>query len=523
MANQWATHRPVVMGKHGMVATGHPLASVEALHVLRQGGNAVDAALTAAAVLAVVKPNHCGLGGDAFMMIYSSKDGKVHALNGSGKSPFATKRVQYERGIPERGFFAATVPGAVDAWIEAAKRFGSREFKDILRPAIKCAEEGFPAFPNLLHVIESSSAALSKDQLWAGLFMPGGKVPRAGQLLRQEDLARSLSAIAEGGREVFYRGWIAEAVVRASQEKGGNFSLRDFEEHHSKWEEPLCAVYRGYEVYVPPPNSYGLLLLLQLKLLENYGLLALGHNTAEYLTCQLEIKDRAWSDGMEWIADPGAVSRPDLERFIRSYPVREATDHAPVPKFVLPQEGGTTYVAAVDSRGNWVSLIESLFYSFGSGVVVEGTGMVLNNRMVGFNLIEGHPNELDSHKRPAHTLSPALVLKDGRPYLAIGTPGGVGQTQFLAQLLCNLLDFGMDVQQAIEAPRWRSERERTVELEERFPGGVEQTLRERGYQVAISGAWNEAMGGAEAILLDAESGVFLAGADPRRDGYAMGW
>lgn len=505
-----------------MVSTGYPLASAEALRVLMEGGNAMDAALTAAGVLSVIKSYHCGLGGDAFVLFYSAKKGKVYALNGSGRSPYLTEKNRYKDGIPVRGILSATVPGTVDVWAQAAERFGSRKLKDLLRPAIKWAEEGFPVFPNLARLIESSAEMHRSDVAWAKVFLPGGKPPERGQLLYQKDLAKSLTAIAEQGRDAFYRGWIAESIVRASREKGGDFSLRDFGEHCSKEEEPLHDSYRGYRVYVPPPNSYGLLLLLQLKLLEQHDLMAVGPNTPECLNLQLRAKEEASRSGDIWLADPDNINRRDLEDFLENcasgFGARDITLQE-----TTTTGGDTTYIAAVDGEGNCVSLIQSVHHSFGSGVLADGTGIVINNRMLGFNLVPGHPNEVGPHKLPAHTLSPAMLLREETPVLIIGTPGGVGQTQFLVQMICNLFDFGMDVQEAIEAPRWQSERQGQVAIEERFPPHMRNALIDKGYEVKVVAPWDHTMGGAEAILIDPKSDVLFGGADPRRDGYAMGW
>ncbi|MGH7835692.1 MAG: gamma-glutamyltransferase, partial [Candidatus Binatia bacterium] len=295
----------------------------------------------------------------------------------------------------------------------------------------------------------------------------------------------------------------------------------DLSEHRSRWEEPIHSGYKGLDVYVPAPNSYGLLLLLQLKLLEVSDLVALGHNTLESLDLQLKIKERSARDGDPWIADPDRLNRSSLDNWLQRYPSNADSDRR--ASNVGTAGADTTYIAAADQEGNWVSLIQSVHQSFGCGVVVDGTGICLNNRMPGFNLIPGHPNELQPGKRPAHTLSPAMALKDGKPFLTIGTPGGMGQTQFLAQMICNLLDFGMNVQEAIEAPRWQSESKGRVELEKRFPADVVESLRGKGHEVKVVAPWEPMMGGAEAIMQDPRSGVFMGGADPRRDGYAMGY
>ncbi len=514
-------HRPVVMGARGVAATGHPLASSAALDVLKNGGNAFDAALCASAVLSVVKSYHCGLGGDAFGIFYSAKEQQVFVLNGSGRAPHSLRRELYSDGIPHRGILAATTPGTVDVWMEAATKLASCSLRELLSPAIEYAERGFPVFPHLASVIRGSYKTLAADPAWAALFIPDGKVPEVGDLFIQKDLAASLAAIAESGRAAFYSGEIAKSIVQKSERCGGFFSLDDFAGHHSRWEKPLCASYRDYEVYVPPANSYGLLLLLQLKILAQHDLAKYGHNSPEYVALQVQAKEEAWRAGQFWIADPDQYRRDDLINFLKTFPHNGketgSADRASNPG------ANTTYIATADRFGNWASLIQSVHQSFGCGIVVDGSGIVLNNRMSGFNLIANHPNELAPAKLPAHTLSPALVLKENTPVIAIGTPGGFGQTQFLAQTICNLFDFDMNLQAAVEAPRWQSESMGCVELESRFADAVSSLLAEQGYEVKICGPWEFAFGGVEVIRLHESRQVLMGAADPRRDGYAVAY
>ncbi len=507
------------MGARGMVSTGHPLASCAAVEILKAGGNAVDAALCASGVLSVVKSYHCGLGGDLFGIFYSAEQRQVFVLNGSGRSPRLTRRKAFGETIPHRGILAANVPGTVDAWAEAAATLGSQSLGDLLKPAISYAEEGFPIFPHLHSVIRSSSKALSSDPAWANVFLPKGKQPEIGDLLIQNDLSVTLRRVAEGGRDAFYQGEIADAFVKISDRRGGSFCSDDFLQHRSRWQKPLRLVYEGHEICVPPPNSYGLLLLLQLKAIANFGLADYGHNAPAYVAQQLKAKEEAWRLGNGWVADPDACRRKDLETFLESYPQNSAADDVTAAN----RAGDTTYIATADNLGNWASLIQSVHHSFGCGVVIDGTGIVLNNRMSGFNLIPNHRNELAAAKLPAHTLSPALVLQDSIPVLAIGTPGGAGQTQFLVQCLCNLFHFKMSLQEAIEAPRWLSEDPGHVQLESRIPGDVSDFLKREGYNVKVCGPWEFAFGGIEAISRRPRQNVFMGAADPRRDGYAIGY
>ncbi len=504
-----------------MVSTGHPLASSAALDVLKTGGNAVDAALSASAVLSVVKSYHGGLGGDLFGIFYSAKERKISVLNGSGRSPRLLRRERYSGAIPERGILAACTPGTVDAWVEAAARLGSRSLGDLLAPAVEYAGSGFPVFPHLHSVIQSSQKTLAADPAWAKVFLPEGEAPKIGDLLVQKDLARTLAAIARGGRDAFYAGEVAGLMARASERHGGFFSAEDFAEHRSRWEEPLSTAYRGYEICAPPPNSYGLLLLLQLKILSDHGIGAYAQGSPEYVALQVRAQEQAWRAGEKWIADPDWHRRDDLIDFLKTFP--GGAQGSRPPAGAGKPGNDTTYIATADESGNWASLIQSVHQSFGCGIVVEGTGIVLNNRMSGFNLAPGHPNELAPAKLPAHTLSPALVLKAQTPVLAIGTPGGLGQTQFLAQTLGNIFDFHMNLQAAIEAPRWQSEGPGRVELESRFPGEVGALLAAAGYDVKVRGPWEFAFGGVEAVGLHENGRVFMGAADPRRDGYAMGY
>ena len=360
---------------------------------------------------------------------------------------------------------------------------------------------------------------LGSDPAWSSVFLPQGKAPEVGDLLVQKDLAITLAAIASGGRDEFYQGEIARFIVRASQYYGGCFSLQDFAGHRSRWEEPLSTIFRGYEVCVPPPNSFGLLLLLQLKRLAQYNPSNYGHNTPEYVALQVRIKEEAWRAGQMWIGDPDEYGYEATLEFLKRFP----TDHT-APATIPSSDHGrsTTYVSVADKFGNWASIIQSVHQSFGCGIVVDGTGIVLNNRMSGFNLIPGHPNELAPGKLPAHTLTPAMVLRERRPILAIGTPGGLGQTQFLTQTLCNVFDFNMNIQEAIEAPRWQSEQQGQVELESRFSDEVGKRLFRQGYDVKLRGPWEFAFGGVEAVFLDRKQ-VFMGAADPRREGYAIGY
>ncbi len=530
--SKFESHRPVIMGKHWMVSTGHHLASLQAARVLEAGGNAVDAALAASAVLTVVRPHFCGLGGDLFAQIYLGKTREKKILNASGKSPYNAHRDKFQgTEIPKKGMIAANVPGLVHGWAELAKSYGTRPLADALQPAIGLAEDGFPVYRNLAAALKNSAGLLAQEGYRTQAYFKNGHPLGTGELLVQRGLAKTLKAIASDGPDAFYRGVPAEAIVRESQSRRGLFSERDFLDHGSVWSEPIQATFSDYEVYAVPPNSYGLLLLLTLNILEEFDLRSLGHNTADALHLQVEAKKLAFANGESLIVDPDLMMKDNLTALLSKDYAAKLAKRIDLRKAAFGIEaewrsakrgGDTTYVAVVDSQRNCVSLIQSLYHTFGCGVFVEDTGVVLSNRMIGFNLRPGHPNEVAPHRRPAHTLCPALVLKDDRPAIVLGTPGGTGQTQSLAQIIVNLLVFGLDVQEAVEMPRWRSETEHELALENRVPAAVVDELKQRGHEVQLAVPWAPSMGGAEAIVVDPKSGVLMAGADPRRDGYAIG-
>jgi gamma-glutamyltranspeptidase/glutathione hydrolase len=450
-----------------------------------------------------------------FGIFHRANDRKTLVLNGSGRAPRKIRRELFADGIPHRGILAASTPGTVDGWVQLAAKLGSRSLAEILEPAIYYADRGFPIFPHFAQVIRAAEKSLGGDPAWSRIFLQQGKAPESGEVFVQKDLAATLRAIAGGGREGFYGGETASLMVRTSEQYGGCFSLEDFTAHRSHWDEPLSTHYRGYEISVPPPNSFGLLLLLQLKHLAEHDLAKYDHNAP-----LVGAKEKAWNAGRYWIADPDQHQHGGLREFLANYP-SGITSSGTVGE--SNYRGSTTYVATADRSGNWASLIQSVHQSFGCGIVVDGTGIALNNRMSGFNLISGHPNELAPGRLPAHTLSPALISKAGQPVAAIGTPGGVGQTQFLAQTLCNILDFRMNIQEAIEAPRWQSEKPGEVELENRFSDVVAKQLIRDGYDVKIRGGWEFAFGGVEAIFLHPNETVLMGAADPRREGYAVGY
>lgn len=535
--------RSVVMARRGVVASGHPLASAAGLRVLTAGGNAVDAAVATAAVLGVVQPMMSGVGGDTFLLYYDARRGQVWALNGSGVAPYdATREFFVRRGctkMPFRGMLSVSVPGAVDAMVTALERWGSGNFSlaQLLEPAITYAEEGFPVTEKVSAWVAESAEVLRSYPSTARIYLPHGRPPRPGEVLVQKDLAHTLRRIADGGREVFYRGELAQAIARYCQAHGGLLTERELAEHRSEVYLPLHTTYRGYRVVTTAPPSQGLILLEMLNILEGFDLGRMGWGSADAVHLMVEAKKLAFADRLRYLGDPRFIQNPVGTLLSKDYARRRAEAIHPFRANAHPNPGvveealeATTYFAVADGEGNLVSYITSLSASFGCAEVVEGTGILLNNRAGrGFTLEEGHPNVIAPGKRTMHTLMCFMAFRpDGRPFLVWGTPGGDGQPQWCAQVLTNLLDFGLNVQQAVEAPRWLSfpgtdpadlPAPFELRMEDGFPEQTREELRRRGHSVVPMTGF---AGGAQAILVD-EAGVYHAGSDPRVDGQAVGW
>ena len=553
------------LGTHSMVACAHYLATQAGVHILTQGGNAIDAAIAANAVMTVVYPSTCSAGGDVFMLIWDAKTQQLHALNGSGRAPqgmtpayFASRGIQQ---VPERGPLSITVPGAVDGWFEALSRFGTLSAETILAPAIALAEEGMPVSPKLSAWL--SRAAQDVLHPWessVAVFLPHGQSPRTGDILRQPNLARTYRVLAKEGCNAFYRGELARSITDYVQHCGGVLRMEDMQQHHCDWVEPISTNYRGYDVYEFPPNTQGIAALEMLNILEGYDLKSLGYQSAEYLHILLEAKKLAFADRDTYITDPTFVHVPVEQLLSKTYAEQQRarinSKHA-TPYYVggLEKEGDTMYLCVADQEGNVVSLIQSLSFGFGSGIVGGDTGVLLHNRGSYFFLDPQHVNYLQPGKRTMHTLTPAMVLHDGKPYMAIGSMGGDGQPQIHVQLLSAIIDFGLNVQQAIAAPRWRSMRynldtmgkrqemvgQRSVDegagkltplqgtivemvlLEERFPQEIPVALDLLGHRTIVGQPWEDAMGHAQAIAINPSTHMFEGAADPRCDGLALGW
>lgn len=530
------------MARNGAIATSQPLATAAGLRVLQSGGNAIDAAVTAAAVLAVVEPTMNGAGGDLFAIVYSAKTKKVHGLNASGRAPAAATLEEFKkRGlqrIPVRGELSVSVPGVVDGWHELLSKHGTRTLAQALEPAIKYAREGYAVSEIIAGQWKSVETLLARDTHAAAAFLTNGKAPSPGDVVKNPKLAASLELIAKEGRDAFYKGAIAKAIADDMQRRKGLLTAKDLADHQSDWVEPLSTTYRGYEMLELPPNTQGIAALEMLNILEGFDLKPLGHNSAAYLHLMVEAKRIAFADRGAWLADPAATPAKALERMLSKEYAAErrkeidlqkaAKEYKPLAIAGRPTpgegddpvgRGDTIYLTAADSDGNVISLIQSIYETFGSGIVAGDTGIVLHDRGALFSLDASHPNALAPGKRPFHTLIPAMVMKDGAPWVSFGVMGGDMQAQGHVQVLVNLVDFGMNIQDAGEAPRFRHSAS-GVALESAFSQDARAGLTTRGHKpITTPGVF----GGFQGIMIDPKTRVIMAGSDPRKDGMAAGW
>lgn len=539
-------HRPVVMGSHGMVVSGHPLASQAGLRILLEGGNAFDAAVATAATLNVVEPYMSGLAGLGVLLCYPAREKRVRVLNFSGRAPYAATPDRYNPETQERGILASLVPGNVAGWFTLLETYGTMERARVLAPAITYAEEGVPITHQNHHFMQQNMPLLSSCPTAAQIFLPGGNAPQPGTVLRQTALAKSLRAIVEAGQEVFYRGELAERMVRDIEAQGGLMTRQDLADYRAEWEEPLMTTYRGYEVYVPPPNSSGFQMLATLNMLEQCDLPALGYGSPQYLHFLMEAMKLSITDRIMYAGDPsytaiplpGLLSKAYAEAQLNRIDWRRAAfvvgERASTVQKVnalragIPQaytDGLTTHLTTADKEGNVVTISQTLGNAFGCGIAVEDTGILLNNMALWFDIDPSgdSPNLIAPGKRVDFCVAPMQVLHHGAFRLSLGTPGSYGILQTTVQMLVSLVDFGMNIQEAIEAPRFRYFEDRRVELEDRFPAATRHALQELGHQIESIGDWSVSVGGGQGILCEPESGVLQGGADPRRDGYAVGF
>ncbi len=532
--------RSAAVGRHGMIATSQALASAAGLKVLQDGGHAVDAAVTAAAVLAVVEPSMNGIGGDLFAIVYDAKTRQVYGLDSSGRSAYAATPEEFARrgldDVPGSGPLAVDVPGVVEGWHQLLTRFGTISMADALGPAIGHARDGFPVQQLMAAEWAQSVKKLSEDPAAARTFLPGGRAPGAGEIFKNPNLAASLELIAKEGRDAFYTGAIAKAIAADMKARGGLITEKDLAAHKADWVEPIRTNYRGYDVLEMPPSTQGFVTLEMLNLMEAFDVKAMGHNSAEYLHLLVESKKIAFADRAAYLADRAAMPKDAMATLLsKDYAAlrRKEIDPARAGKYTAGTLGSsssqldfagrdlgdTIYMTAADGQGNVVSFIQSLFGSFGAGIVAGDTGITLQNRASGFNLTPGHPNRIAPHKRPLHTLVPAMILKDGRPWVSFGVMGGDNQAQAHAQIVVNLVDFGMDIQQAGDAARVRH-MSQSLAVESGISAEVRKALEAKGHTLSDG---RGSMGGYQAIMIDPKTGVLMGGSDPRKDGLAIGW
>ena len=535
--------RSVVIAKHGIVATSHPLAAQAGLDILKRGGNAADAAITASAMLGLVEPMSCGIGGDVFVIYWDNKTKTLYGLNGSGRSPHSiSRKVFQDKGldeIPINGPLSWSVPGCVDGWEMVRKRFGTLAFKDLLEDPIKTAEEGFPVSEIIGRSWAGSRAALAEWADSARTYLPDGQAPRVGQIFTNPDLAWSYRQISEHGRDAFYTGEVAGRIVDFSKDNGGFFSMKDFADHHGDWIDPVSTSYRGHDIWELPPNGQGIAALQMLNVLEHHDIKSLGHNSAEHIHLFVEDKKLAFADRARFYADPDFGKLPTSELISKEYGrkqnarvdlERAATDvPSGDPKL---EHGDTVYLTVVDKDRNCCSFIQSNYHGFGSKVVPGKVGFCLQNRGQLFALDDKHLNRLEPHKRPFHTIIPAFVTRDGKPWLCFGLMGGDMQPQGHVQVLMNIIDFGMNVQQAGDAARIRHIGSATptgrpadakggfVALETAVPIESIQNLQRLGHRIVRAPG---SFGGYQAIRIDHENGVLHGATEPRKDGAAVGY
>ncbi len=536
--------RSEVIAQHGMAATSQPLATQVALDILKKGGSAIDAAIAANAVLGLVEPTGNGIGGDIFAIVWSAEEQKLYGLNGSGRSPQSLSFEQLQKmlkdqgrdKIPSLGPLPISVPGCVDGWFTLHGKFGKLSMEEILAPAIGYANEGFPLTELIAYYWGRSATFLHQYPGFTETYMPNGHAPVKGEIFKNPRLANTLSRIAKEGRNVFYEGDIAYTIAKTVQEQGGFLDVKDLSRHRSEWVEPVSTNYRGYDVWELPPNGQGIAALQMLNILEGYDLRSMGFGSAAYLHTLTEAKKLAFEDRAKYYADPAFNALPvdwliskayaderrkliSARRAGRSYPAGEL------------EEGDTIYLTVADGEGNMISLIQSNYRGMGSGVIPKDLGFILQDRGELFSMEKGHFNQYEPGKRPFHTIIPAFVTKDGQPFMGFGVMGGAMQPQGHVQIIVNMIDFGMNLQEAGDAARMRHEgssqpTDEVMEdggilyLESGFSAETLRELRQKGHRIQFSvGGY----GGYQAIMYDPVQKVFYGASESRKDGQAAGY
>src|SRR5580698_6477270 len=526
--------RSMVISRRGVVSAENPLAAQAGAAVLAHGGNAVDAAVATNAVMGVVEPMMNGIGGDLFAIVYDAKTGKLYGLNASGWAP-AGLSIEFlkSKGIvkmPQEGIQSVTVPGAVDGWSKLLARFGTKKFPELLAPAIYYAHEGFPVPEWDAAYWADSVDLLKQDKNAAATYLPDGRSPRIGEIFRNPDLARSLESLASGGRDAYYKGASANKIVELSTRLGGTMTPEDLAEYSSEWVEPISTTYHGWTIYEIPPNGQGIAALEMLNIMERFSLAHFGPNSSDALHAMIEAKKLAYADMYRYVADPKFSEVPVQGMLSKEYAAQRAklVDMTKANCNVLPGEpqlatsGDTTYLTVTDSDGNMVSLIQSNYSGFGSGLVADGTGFALQNRGGLFSLDPASPNALAGHKRPLHTIIPAFMTK-GDEKIAFGIMGGFNQAQAHAQFVSDIADFGMNIQESLEAARFTKPTFSgcDVLVEDRIPAATRDELAKLGHVVQVRGSYSANMGGGQAVRRNYFTGVNFGASDPRKDGAAV--
>ena len=532
--------RSEVIAQYGMACTSQPLASQAALDILKKGGNAIDAAIAANAVLGLVEPVSNGIGGDLFAIVWDAKTKKLYGLNASGRSPESLtldyfKKEGYTR-IPSHGPLPVSVPGCVDGWFELHDKFGKLSMQEVLKPAINYAENGFPVTELIAYYWQGNARYLQRFPNFKEIFMPEGKAPKKGEIFKNPYLAETLSKIAGQGRDYFYKGEIARIIEKFMHEQGGFLSYRDLARHHSEWVEPISTNYRGYDIWELPPNGQGTAALQILNILEGFDIASMGFGSSDYIHHFVEAKKLAFEDRAKYYTDPDFADIP-LEWLIsKEYGMERA-------KLIKPnlsaqkveagelEQGNTIYLTVADNEGTMVSLIQSNYRGMGSGMVPPGLGFILQDRGELFSLEEGHANKFEPGKRPFHTIIPAFITKDGEPWISFGVMGGSMQPQGHAQIVVNIIDFGMNLQEAGDAPRIRHGGSSqptgskminggTVYLESGISYETIRSLIKKGHNIE----WTTGgFGGYQAIMWDKKNRVFFGASESRKDGQAVGY
>ncbi len=532
--------RSEVIARNGMAATSQPLATQAALDILKKGGTAIDAAIAADAVLGVVEPTGAGIGGDLFAIIWSADKGKLYGLNASGRSPRSLKLEYFKENgyefIPSYGPLPVSVPGCVDGWYEMHDMFGRLPMKDILQPAITYASEGFPVTEVIAFYMERGTEILKDYPNIKEVYMPGGKAPSKGEVFKNPLLANTLEKIVKGGRNEFYRGSIARDIDAFMKKNGGFLSYDDLSRHHSEWVEPVSSTYRDYEIWELPPNGQGIAALQILNILEGYDIASMGFGSVDYMHLFTEATKLVYEDRAKYYADPAFSKIPVQQLISKKYAAerRKLIDREKASKVYEPgklEAGNTVYLTVADKFGNMVSLIQSNYRGMGSGMCPTGLGFILQDRGELFSLQEGHANVYAPGKRPFHTIIPAFITKNGKPWISFGVMGGDMQPQGHVQIVVNLIDFKMNLQEAGDAPRMHhigsSEPTGqvmtdggTLLLESGFRTEVIQKLMSMGHRIQ----WDlGGYGGYQAIMLDENNGVYYGASESRKDGQAAGY